>query len=199
MKREGLTAPPFLTIARFQGNQLAGIQPENGRTGKKRDEEMLHIKVVAVGKIRDIYWKDALREYSKRLSPYLRLKLIEVNDEPCPERLSAAEEEQLKKREGERILKALNTDEYAVLLDVQGKQQDSVSFARFLADLGMRGQNNITFIIGGSLGVSQAVRERSDFSWSFSRLTFTHGLARVMLLEQIYRAVKISEGGTYHK
>jgi 23S rRNA (pseudouridine1915-N3)-methyltransferase len=160
---------------------------------------MLHIKVVAVGKIRDIHWKDALQEYSKRLSAYLRLQIIEVNDEPCPDRLSAAEEERLKEREGQRILKALGNNEYTVLLDVQGKQQDSPGFARFLSELGLRGQNKVTFIIGGSLGVSPAVRERCDFSWSFSRLTFTHGLARVMLLEQIYRAIKITEGGTYHK
>jgi Uncharacterized conserved protein len=160
---------------------------------------MLKIKVVAVGKIRDVYWQDALREYSKRLSSYVRLKLIEVSDEPCPDRLSAAEEEHVRCREGERILKALTGIEYTVLLDIQGKQHDSVSFSRFLDELGLRGRSNIAFIIGGSLGVSQLVRERSDFCWSFSRLTFTHGLARVMLFEQLYRAVKISEGGAYHK
>jgi 23S rRNA (pseudouridine1915-N3)-methyltransferase len=160
---------------------------------------MLQIKVVAVGKIRDVYWQDALREYCKRLSSYVRLKVIEVSDEPCPDRLSAAEEERVRNREGERILKAITGSEYTVLLDIQGKQHDSVSFSRFLDELGLRGRSNIAFIIGGSLGVSLSVRERSDFSWSFSRLTFTHALARVMLLEQLYRAVKISEGGAYHK
>lgn len=160
---------------------------------------MLQIKVVAVGKIRDIYLQDALREYNKRLSSYVRLKLIEVNDEPCPDRLSAAEEERVRNREGERILKALNHGEYTVLLDIQGKQYDSVGFAGFLDKLGLQGQSKITFIIGGSLGVSKSVRDRSDFNWSFSRLTFPHGLMRVMLFEQLYRALKISEGGAYHK
>jgi 23S rRNA (pseudouridine1915-N3)-methyltransferase len=160
---------------------------------------MLQIKVVAVGKIRDHHWQAALREYSKRLSSYVRLKLIEVSDEPCPDRLSAAEEERVRNREGERILKALTSGEYIVLLDIQGQQYDSIGFSRFLDELGLRGRSNITFIIGGSLGVSQSVREKSDFNWSFSKLTFPHGLMRVMLVEQIYRAVKISEGGTYHK
>ncbi|HWQ72169.1 MAG TPA: 23S rRNA (pseudouridine(1915)-N(3))-methyltransferase RlmH [Desulfitobacteriaceae bacterium] len=159
----------------------------------------MQIKVVAVGKIRDIYLQDALREYSKRLSSYVRLKLIEVSDEPCPDRLSAAEEERVRNREGERILKALNNGEYTVLLDIQGKQYDSVGFAGFLDKLGLQGQSRIAFIIGGSLGVSKSVRDRSDFSWSFSRLTFPHGLMRVMLLEQLFRALKISEGETYHK
>lgn len=160
---------------------------------------MLQIKVVAVGKIRDNYWQDALQEYSKRLSAHLRLKLIEVADEPCPDRLSLAEEERVKSREGERILKALSSNEYIVLLDIQGKQYDSVGFSQFMEELALRGRSSIVFIIGGSLGVSQAVRDRADFSWSFSKLTFTHALMRVMLLEQIYRAVKISEGRTYHK
>jgi 23S rRNA (pseudouridine1915-N3)-methyltransferase len=161
--------------------------------------KVLQIKVVAVGKIRDAYWQDALREYIKRLSSYVRLKLIEVSDEPCPDRLSTAEEERVKNREGERILKALTDSEYTVLLDIQGKQYDSVGFSQFLDELGLRGRSKIVFIIGGSLGVSQSVRERSDFSLSFSRLTFPHGLMRVLLLEQLYRAIKISEGGTYHK
>lgn len=160
---------------------------------------MLQIKVVAVGKIRDNYWQDALREYNKRLSSYIHLKLIEVTDEPCPDRLSVAEEERVKSREGERILKTLTSNEYSVLLDIQGKQYDSIGFSQFMDELALRGRSSVAFIIGGSLGVSQAVRDRADFSWSFSKLTFTHGLMRVMLLEQIYRAVKISEGGSYHK
>lgn len=160
---------------------------------------MLQIKVVAVGKIRDKHWQEALREYSKRLSVYIRLNLIELTDEPCPDRLSVVEKERVKMCEGERILKVLASNEYVVLLDIQGKQYDSVGFSQFLDDLALRGRSSLTFIIGGSSGVSQTVRNRADFSWSFSKLTFPHGLMRVMLLEQIYRAVKISEGGTYHK
>ncbi len=159
---------------------------------------MLQIKVIAVGKIRDNHWQEAVREYSKRLSSYIRLNLVELTDEPCPDRLSIADEERVKTREGERILKALS-NEYVVLLDIQGKQYDSVGFSKFMEDLALRGRSSLVFIIGGSLGVSQAVRDRADFSWSFSKLTFTHGLMRVMLVEQIYRAVKISEGGAYHK
>lgn len=160
---------------------------------------MLQIKLIGVGKIREKYLQEGIREFVKRLTPYIKLEIVEVEDEPCPERLSEADEERLKGREGERILKGISPQEYVVLLDLNGKTMDSPKFSRFLDDLALNGRSNLAFVIGGSLGVSSAVRERADFRWSFSDLTFPHPLMRLVLLEQIYRAIRISRGEPYHK
>jgi len=160
---------------------------------------MLQAKVVAVGKVKEKFLQEGIREYSKRLSSYLRLDIVEVTDEPCPEKLSEAEEDRVREKEGERILKALNSQDYVVLLDLKGKELTSPELANFIDDLALYGRSNIAWVIGGSLGVADSVRERSDFCWSFSKLTFPHLLMRVMLLEQIYRAMKISKGEPYHK
>ena len=160
---------------------------------------MYQIKIIAVGKIREKYLQEGIREYAKRLSPYARLEFREVADEPCPERLAPAEEERVKVLEGERILSSLSPQDYVILLDLKGKEMDSPGLSRFLANLALNGRSALAFVIGGSLGVSPAVYSRADFRWSFSRLTFPHQLMRVMLLEQIYRAMKISRGEPYHK
>lgn len=160
---------------------------------------MLQAKVVAVGKVKEKFLQDGIKEYSKRLSSYLRLDIIEVADEPCPEKLSKAEEERVREKEGERILKAISPQDYVVLLDLKGKELTSPELAQFIDDLALHGRSNMAWVIGGSLGVAAAVREREDFRWSFSKLTFPHLLMRVMLLEQIYRAMKISKGEPYHK
>lgn len=160
---------------------------------------MLQAKVVAVGKVKEKYLQDGIKEYTKRLSSYIRLDLIEVGDEPCPEKLSAAEEDRVREKEAERILKALGPQDYVVLLDLKGEELTSPELANFIDDLALHGRSNIAWVIGGSLGVSDAVRERADFRWSFSKLTFPHLLMRVMLLEQVYRAMKISKGEPYHK
>lgn len=160
---------------------------------------MLQVKVVAVGKIREKFLIEGIKEYSKRLSTYIRLEIVEIGDEPCPERLSPADEERVKGREGERILKGISPQEHVILLDLKGKELSSPGLAQYLDELALTGKSSITFVIGGSLGVSEEVRNRADFRWSFSQLTFPHPLMRLMLLEQIYRAMRISKGEPYHK
>lgn len=160
---------------------------------------MLQIKIVTVGKVREKYLQEGIREYLKRLGPFTRLEMLEVPDEPCPERLSTAEEERVKAQEGERILRAISPQEYVILMDIEGKQLDSPGVAHMLEELALSGRSNVAFIIGGSLGVSSSVRERCDLRWSFSKLTFPHQLMRLVLLEQLYRAFKISRGEPYHK
>ncbi|WP_427846196.1 23S rRNA (pseudouridine(1915)-N(3))-methyltransferase RlmH [Desulfitobacterium metallireducens] len=159
----------------------------------------MQAKAIAVGKVKEKYLQDGIKEYTKRLSSYLRLDIIEVADEPCPEKLSAAEEDRVREKEGERILKVLNPQDYVVLLDLKGKELTSPELANFIDELALHGRSNIAWVIGGSLGVADEVRERADFRWSFSKLTFPHQLMRMMLLEQVYRAMKISKGEPYHK
>jgi len=160
---------------------------------------MLQVKVIAVGKIREKFLLDGIKEYTKRLSAYIRLDMMEINDEPCPERLSLADEERVKQKEGERILKGIGSQDYVILLDLKGKEFSSIGLSEYIDQLSVNGQSSIVFIIGGSLGVSEPVRQRADYRWSFSQLTFPHPLIRLMLLEQIYRAMKISKGEPYHK
>lgn len=160
---------------------------------------MLQIKIIAVGKIREKFLSEGIKEYSKRLSAYTRLEIVEIADEPCPERLSPADEERVKVKEGERILKGIGFQEHVILLDLNGKELSSPGLADYLDRQALNGQSGITFVIGGSLGVSEEVRQRADFRWSFSQLTFPHPLMRVILLEQIYRAQKISKREPYHK
>ena len=161
--------------------------------------KLLQVKIIGVGKIKENYIREGIAEYVKRLKPYLRLEIIEVPDEPCPENLSPAEEQKVKEKEGERILKALSPSDYVILLDIKGKTMDSEGFSRFLDDLALKGQSSVAFVIGGSLGVSSSLYGRADYRWSFSPLTFPHQLMRLILLEQIYRAVRISRGEPYHK
>lgn len=160
---------------------------------------MLQVKVIAVGKIREKFLLDGIKEYTKRLSAYIRLDMMEIADEPCPERLSLADEERVKSKEGERILKGVGSQDYVILLDLKGKEFSSTSLSDYIDQLTVNGQSSIVFVIGGSLGLSESVRQRADYRWSFSQLTFPHPLIRLMLLEQIYRAMKISKGEPYHK
>lgn len=160
---------------------------------------MLQIKIVAVGKIKEKYLQEGIKEYTKRLGSYIRLDIIEVNDEPCPEKASQAEEDMIRLKEGEKILKVLPDREFVILLDIQGQDYSSTALAGMLEQKALSGQSNITFLIGGSLGVSEEVRKRADTKWSLSRLTFPHQLIRLVLLEQIYRACKITRGEPYHK
>ena len=160
---------------------------------------MLQIRIIAVGKIREKFLVEGIKEYSKRLSTYVRLEILEIADEPCPERLSHADEERVKGKEGERILKGIGSQEHVILLDLKGKEFTSPGLAAHIDQLALMGQSSITFVIGGSLGVAEEVRQRADHRWSFSQLTFPHPLIRLMLLEQIYRAMRISKGEPYHK
>ncbi len=159
----------------------------------------MKITLVTVGKIKEKYFTMAIDEYSKRLSRYCKLEIIELADEKTPDSASEAEEEQIKCREGERILKNIKDDSFVITLEIKGEMIDSVSLSQKMDKLGVDGISNITFVIGGSLGLSSEVSKRANYKLSFSKLTFPHQLMRVILLEQIYRSFRISSGEPYHK
>ncbi|WP_372996279.1 23S rRNA (pseudouridine(1915)-N(3))-methyltransferase RlmH [Lutispora sp.] len=159
----------------------------------------MNISIITVGKLKEKYLKEAVSEYSKRLSKYCKLEIIEVPDEKAPETMSRAEEEAVKQKEGQAVLKHVKNDTYVVALAIDGKMLSSEGFSEFINSLGIRGKSNIAFIIGGSLGLSDEVLRRADYKLSFSPMTFPHQLMRVILLEQIYRGFKIMRGEVYHK
>ena len=140
-----------------------------------------------------------LAEFQKRLSGYCRLSWIEVPDEKTPEDASAAEENEIRGTEGEKLLKRLPEQAWIIALALNGKQLDSVQLSRRIDTLSVNGHSHLVFVIGGSLGLSDAVLQRADESWSFSALTFPHQLMRLILLEQLYRAFRISRNEPYHK
>ncbi len=158
----------------------------------------MNINVICVGKIKEKYFTDAITEYSKRLSRFVKLNIIEVADEKIPDNASAKEMEIVKKKEGERILSKLPANSFAVTLCVEGKELSSTELAAKISDVSMT-SSNITFIIGGSLGLSDDVKAASHLRLSFGRITLPHQLIRVVLLEQLYRAFKINNNETYHK
>ena len=159
----------------------------------------MKITVIAVGKIKEKYLRDAIAEYAKRLSKYCKLELLEVADEKTPDAASPAVERSIRQKEGERILRYVREDAYVVTLEIGGQMLDSVEFSRKLERLGIQGKSHITFIIGGSIGLSPEVSSRADYALSFSKMTFPHQLMRVILLEQIYRGYRILHGEPYHK
>lgn len=159
----------------------------------------MRIILVVVGKIKEKFFSMAVEEYRKRLSRYCRLEIVEVADEKTVEGASKAEEEQIKRLEGERILRTIPDRAYVIGLAIEGKKLDSLQFAEKMATLGVRGNSCIVFVVGGSLGVDRRVLERADELLSFSDLTFPHQLMRVILLEQIYRAFRIARHEPYHK
>jgi len=159
----------------------------------------MKVTIVCVGKLKEKYWRDAIGEYSKRLSRYMKLEIIELADEKAPETMSPAQEAEVKEKEGQRILKSIKEDAFVVALAVEGKQLSSEELAEFMAKKAVDGISHIVFVIGGSLGLSQAVMARADFALSFSRMTFPHQMMRVVLLEQIYRSERIQRNEPYHK
>jgi 23S rRNA (pseudouridine1915-N3)-methyltransferase len=159
----------------------------------------MNITLVTVGKIKEKYFRDAISEYSKRLSRYCRLEIIEVADEKTPDKASETAETQIRQKEAERILKYIREDAYCIALAINGKKFDSVEFSRHIEKLGIAGKSNIVFVIGGSLGLHDSVLSRADEKLSFSDMTFPHQLMRVILLEQIYRGYRIINGEPYHK
>ena len=159
----------------------------------------MKITVITVGKIMEKYLEDAIAEYSKRLSRYCKLEIIQVADEKTPDRASEVVETQIKDKEGERILSHIKDTAYVVALAIEGKMISSEELAELIDGLGVRGESHIQFVIGGSLGLSKKVLERADYKLSFSRMTFPHQLMRVILLEQIYRSYRIVNGEPYHK
>ena len=157
----------------------------------------INISLVTVGKVKEKYYRDAIAEYAKRLSRYCKLEIIEVADEKTPDKASETEEDQIKQKEAERILKNIRDDAYCIALAIEGKKTDSVSMAKHLEQLALSGKSNIVFVIGGSL--HQSVLRRADEKLSFSDMTFPHQLMRVILLEQIYRCYRIINREPYHK
>jgi 23S rRNA (pseudouridine1915-N3)-methyltransferase len=157
------------------------------------------IQIVAVGRLKEKYLLDGIAEYLKRLGPYAKVQIVEVPDEKAPESMSAAEELQVKQREGERILAQLRPDAHVVAMAIDGETWSSDELARQLGQLGTYGRSHVAFIIGGSLGLSDAVLKRADQRLSFGRITFPHQLMRLVLVEQVYRAFKILRGEPYHK
>ena len=159
----------------------------------------MKVKIVCVGKLKDSFFRDAIAEYAKRLSRFCTLEVCEVADEKAPESLSPAEEAQVIAKEGERLLSKIQPGEFVVCLCIGGKRLSSEQFAALLQATFDRQASTVTFVIGGSLGLSPAVLARADYALSVSDLTLPHGLCRVFLLEQVYRAFKINAGEPYHK
>lgn len=159
----------------------------------------MRITVLCVGKVKEKYFSDGIREYEKRLSRYCRLEIIEVADEKTPDSASAAEELQIKAREGERLRKYIREDSYVIALAIEGKQLDSIELSEKIEKLGVRGASHITFVIGGSLGLDETILKQADDKLSFSRMTFPHQMMRMILLEQLYRSYRIMKGEPYHK
>ena len=159
----------------------------------------MKITIIAVGKIKESYFREAVNEYVKRLGRYCRLEIVECVDEKTPDTASAHMEEQIREKEADRILKQLKEDAYVIALALDGKKLDSVMLSDKINQLGIDGKSHIQFVIGGSLGLHSSILKRADFSLSFSDMTFPHQLMRVILLEQIYRSYRIMEGAPYHK
>ncbi|MDD4303086.1 MAG: 23S rRNA (pseudouridine(1915)-N(3))-methyltransferase RlmH [Bacilli bacterium] len=159
----------------------------------------MKIKIIAVGSIKEDYWRVALEEYTNRLSLYTKVEICEVKDEPAPPHMSKVLQEKVKLKEGTKILNKIKSKDLVVAVDLNGPQRDSETFAKYLDSLFVRGNSEIVFVIGGSLGLSPEVQSRADEVVTLSKMTFTHQMTRVILLEQIYRAFKINRNETYHK
>lgn len=159
----------------------------------------MKITILAVGKIKEKFYRDALAEYTKRLSRYCRMEIVEVADEKTDENSSDNEIELILEKEAQRLLKNIRDDDYCIALAIDGKKLDSVAFSRKLEQLGIMGKSSIVFIIGGSCGLHASVMKRADERLSFSDMTFPHQLMRVILAEQIYRGFRIARNEPYHK
>lgn len=159
----------------------------------------MKITILCVGKVKEKFYRDAIAEYSKRLSRYCKLEIIEVSDEKTSEQATQTEIDIVKNKEGERLLKNIKDDAYVFCLAIDGKQLDSVELSRKMDKLMTGGKSHLVFVIGGSLGLSDDVLKRADYKLSFSKMTFPHQLMRVILLEQIYRSFRISNNEPYHK
>ena len=159
----------------------------------------MRINIVCVGKIKEKYLKLGIDEFKKRLSKYCKLEIIELEDEKAPENLSDKEMLIIKEKEGKKILSKIKDNSYLIALAIDGKNLSSEELAETINKLGVRGISNITFVIGGSLGLSDEVLSRADYKLSFSKMTFPHQLMRLILLEQVYRAYRINNGEPYHK
>lgn len=159
----------------------------------------MNIKLVTVGKIKEKFMQEGIKEYEKRLKRYCQIDIVEIPDEKAPERLSDKEMEMIKRKEGNKILDKIQDNSYVIVLDIKGKSLSSEELADKLNTLGLSGNSKITFVIGGSLGLSKEVLDRADFKLSFSEMTFPHQLMRMILVEQVYRSFRIIKNEPYHK
>lgn len=159
----------------------------------------MKITVIAVGKIKERFYREAVAEYEKRLGRYCKLEVIQVEDERTPDRAGEVMVTEIKRKEAERIRKHIREDAFVVTLEIQGRMYDSEEFAGEIEKLAVQGISHIQFIIGGSLGLHEEICKRADRAVSFSKMTYPHQLMRVILLEQIYRAYRIMNGEPYHK
>lgn len=159
----------------------------------------MNIKIIAVGKLKEKYLKQGIEEYAKRLSKFCKFEVVEVLDEKAPEKLSDAQMQAVKAKEGQRILDKIKDKEYVYALAIEGKQRSSEEFAKELNQLATYGKSDLTFVIGGSLGLSPEVMQRSNAQISFGKLTLPHQLMRLVLSEQIYRCYMINNNTPYHK
>lgn len=159
----------------------------------------MKITILAVGKIKEKFYRQAIEEFEKRLSRYCKLEIVEVADEKTPDHASEAEELLIKEKEGQRLLKHVRDDAWICALAINGKMLDSVELSEKIESLGVSGTSHIIFVIGGSLGLAEQVLKRADYLLSFSKMTFPHQLMRVILLEQIYRSYRILSKQPYHK
>ena len=158
----------------------------------------MKITIACVGKIKEKYLTAGIEEFSKRLTPFCKLETLAINEERMPDNPSPAEKQQVLERETQRLLAIIPANSYVILLDVIGKQLSSPDLAAKLDELALAGNSHITFVIGGAFGYTDALRNRADLVLSFSKMTFTHQMIRLLLIEQIYRAFKISRGEKYH-
>ena len=159
----------------------------------------MKITILSVGKLKEQYLVDGVKEYSKRLGPYAKLEILEVPDEPCPENAPRAVEDQVRQKEADKLAKRLREGTYLIVLDPRGKMLSSEEMAARMEKSALSGHSDITFIIGGSLGLADSLRERAHLLLSLSNMTFPHQLVRLLLVEQIYRWFKIIRNEPYHK
>lgn len=159
----------------------------------------MKVTVIGVGKVKERFFEEAIKEYQKRLGRYCRLEIIQVGDEKTPDGAGLALEDQIRDREGQRILSHIKDGAYVIALAIEGRMLDSEELAKKIENLGVKGTSHVIFVIGGSLGLSGQVMDRADYHLSFSKMTFPHQLMRVILLEQIYRACRILNHEPYHK
>ncbi|AQP43402.1 23S rRNA (pseudouridine(1915)-N(3))-methyltransferase RlmH [Streptococcus gallolyticus subsp. gallolyticus] len=159
----------------------------------------MKVKIIAVGKLKEKYLKDGIAEYGKRMSRFAKFEIVELADEKTPDNASAAQNQQIMEKEGERILAKISERDYVIVLAIEGKQLSSEAFSQVIADATLRGYSDIVFVIGGSLGLADKVKKRANLRLSFGLLTLPHQLMRLVLSEQIYRAFMIQQGSPYHK
>lgn len=159
----------------------------------------MNIKLITVGKLKEDYLKAGIAEYTKRLSRFAKTEIIELADEKTPDKASEAQNQQILAKEGSRIQEKIGARDYVIVLAIEGKQLASEAFAQKLATVALDGYSDITFIIGGSLGLDPAVKQRANMKMSFGLLTLPHQLMRLVLVEQVYRAFMIQQGSPYHK